>query len=89
VPPALTANVLWMIPTEKWLSNKGPAPRSLGSGWRLSSAINANTGLPINVINGASAYAGDRPDIIANPYNYTHHTSTHTYLVKNAFPRRR
>jgi outer membrane receptor protein involved in Fe transport len=81
-----TANVLWMIPTEKWLSNKSPAARLLGSGWRLSSVINANTGLPINVINGASAYAGDRPDIIGNPYNYTYHsTSTHTYLVKNAF----
>jgi outer membrane receptor protein involved in Fe transport len=83
-----SANVLWDIPFVEWFGISGRPIRAFADGWRLTSVINANTGLPVNINNGKSVFAADRPDLIGNPYNsgaVYHPAGTHQFLNKAAF----
>jgi hypothetical protein len=81
----LTANTLraaegrdavWDIPFTQWYHGDSYAARLLGDGWRTTFVITANTGLPANVTNGASAFSADRPDLLSNPYLGGYHLAT-------------
>jgi hypothetical protein len=83
-----SANALWDIPFTHEFGITNRAARIVADGWRLSSVINANTGLPATITNGKSVFAADRPDLVANPYNSRsiyHPAGSHQFLNKAAF----
>ena len=86
-----SSNVIWEIPLQEWFKSSNSALTMLERGWRATFVVNANTGLPINVINGASAFSGDRPNILAaRPYLTNYHSAfasgqgTHQYLLPSS-----
>jgi outer membrane receptor protein involved in Fe transport len=65
----------WEVPFESWYRGGGLAAKLLGEGWRTTLVVNANTGLPANLTNGASVFAADRPDLLGNPYVTGYHAA--------------
>jgi hypothetical protein len=86
-----TSNVLWEIPFQEWFTTTNPVVNLLDRGWRTTFVFTANTGLPVNITNGASAFAADRPDLLKpNPYLTGYHAAgpsgiAHRYLSPTAF----
>jgi hypothetical protein len=82
-----SSNVLWEIPFQEWFNTTNHAVNLLDRGWRATFVINANTGLPASLTNGASAFPADRPNIlVANPYLKGYHaagpsSTAHRYLL--------
>jgi hypothetical protein len=82
-----SSNVLWEIPFEQWFHTTSRAAQFLDRGWRTTMVVNANTGLPVNITNGASTFAADRPNILSpNPYLTNFHNAgpsgvAHQYLL--------
>jgi len=57
-------------------------------GWQVSGVLSAQTGLPANITNSASANSVDRPDAAGggvSPYVSGYHTGIHQYLNPAAF----
>ena len=73
-----TGNFVWDVPFSEWYHGDSYAARMLGDGWRLTMVTTANTGLPANLTNGASAFSADRPDILSSPYLGGYHAATGT-----------
>jgi len=71
-----TGNFAWDVPFSQWYHGAGYAARMLGDDWRLTMVVSANTGLPANVTNGASAFSADRPDLRSRPYLSGFHSAT-------------
>lgn len=86
-----SSNVIWEIPFQQWFKTTSRAVGLLDRGWRTTFIFDANTGLPINITNGASAFSADRPNIlVAKPYLSDYHTVTpasqgrHQYLLPSS-----
>lgn len=86
-----TSNIIWEIPFEQWFKTSNRAVELLDRGWRTTFVVSANTGLPINISNGASAFSADRPNLlVAKPYLSNYHTVTptgqgvHQYLLPSS-----
>jgi hypothetical protein len=82
------ANALYDVPFTKWLHTSNRAATLLLDGWQLSGVLSAQSGLPANIVNSASANAVDRPDAANNgtsPYLTGFETGVHQYLNIAAF----
>jgi hypothetical protein len=82
------ANAIYDIPLTKWLHTSGRATRLLLGGWQVSGVFSAQSGLPANIVDSASANATDRPDAANNgisPYLDGYQTGVHQYLSIAAF----
>ncbi len=57
------ANFLYTPEILRWTGLHSHTAKTLIDGWQFSGILVANTGLPVNVINGNSANSTDRPDL--------------------------
>lgn len=85
-----SGNALWDLPFDQWYHGDNHAVRVLGGGWRTTFVVNATTGLPANITNGASVFPADRPDLLAYPYLTGYHaagpsSTAHRYLNSASF----
>src|SRR5262249_13664896 len=83
---SFNAHGSYVLPVDKVLrAGHGPL-KMLVAGWQVSGIFTAQSGMPVNITNGASSYSSDRPD-----YNYGHDpylsgwSNTRLYLTKTAF----
>ena len=82
------SHAIWDIPFSKWTGTTGLFSKLLLNGWQISGVFTAQTGLPANITNGASANGTDRPDAAGggiSPYLSGYHTGIHQYLNIAAF----
>ena len=85
-----SGDVDWELPFDHWYQGGSHFAKALGEDWRTTLVVNANTGLPANITNGASVFPGDRPDLLGNPYLTGYHAAgpsgaAHRYLNPAAF----
>jgi hypothetical protein len=81
-------HAIWDVPLTKWTRTTGRAANLLLDGWQISGVFSAQTGLPANVTNAASANGTDRPDAAGggiSPYLSGYRTGIHQYLNPAAF----
>ena len=81
-------NAIWDVPFTKWTRTTGRVPKLLLDGWQLSGVFTAQTGLPANITDSASANITDRPDAAGggiSPYLSGYQTGIHQYLNAAAF----
>jgi outer membrane receptor protein involved in Fe transport len=85
-----SGDVDWEVPFDRWYSGGNRVAKVLGQDWRTTLVVNANTGLPANITNGASVFPADRPDLLSNPYLAGYHAAgpsgvAHRYLNPASF----
>jgi len=81
-------HAIWDVPLTKWTGTTGRVPKLLLDGWQISGVFTAQTGLPANVTNAASANATDRPDAAGggiSPYLSGYQSGIHQYLNPATF----
>ncbi|HYL39179.1 MAG TPA: TonB-dependent receptor [Bryobacteraceae bacterium] len=82
------ANAIWDVPFTKLLHSSSRAANLLLGGWQVSGVFSAQSGMPANITDSASANSVDRPDAAANgisPYFDGYQTGLHQYLNTAAF----
>ena len=81
-------NAIWDVPLTKLTHTTGRIPKLLLDGWEVSGVFTAQTGLPANITNSASANSTDRPDAAGgeiSPYVSGYGNGVHQYLNPAAF----
>lgn len=81
-----SANFVYPLPFQRLTHSTARYSRLLIGGWQISGIFTAQSGLPVNILNGNSSYPADRPDVVSgvNPY-FGNYTSTLQYLNPAAF----
>jgi hypothetical protein len=83
---SLRANFLYTPEILKWTGLQGRAAKTLIDGWQFSGILVANTGAPVNIVNGNSANTTDRPDLNTSVNSiFDNYLSTLVYLNPAAF----
>ena len=81
-------HAIWDLPFVKWTGTNRRAAKLLLDGWQVSGVFTAQTGLPANITNAASANGTDRPDTAGggiSPYLTGYQTGVHQLLNPTAF----
>jgi len=80
------ANFLYEPQILKWMGWNSHAAQTWIGGWQLSGILVANTGLPVNIVNGNSANSTDRPDLNTSVAStFSNYGSTLMYLNPAAY----
>lgn len=79
-------NFLYEPEILKWTGLHGHTAQTFIGGWQLSGILVANSGLPVNIVNGNSANSTDRPDLNTSvPSTFANYQNTLLYLDSAAY----